>query len=90
MKNHKGAKIFVVIMIYYFLMIFQNTIELKQFVWQLILLCVSMTPFFPYSSKYLIHINSLILTAVEPERVDGKYNPLDTEGRVCLENSPYN
>lgn len=40
-----------------------------------------MTPFPPCSSKYLIHTNSVILTTEQPERVDGKYNPLDTEGR---------
>lgn len=39
-----------------------------------------MTPFPPCSSKYLIYINSGILTTVQPERVGSKYNPLDTQG----------
>lgn len=48
------------------------------------LLCVLTTPFPPRSSKYLIHINSVILTTVQPETVNGKYNPLDAEGRESL------
>ena len=39
-----------------------------------------MTPLPPCSSKYLRQINSVIFTTIQPETVDGKYNPLDTEG----------
>lgn len=58
--------------------------ELKKSVWHLMLLCVLMTPFPPRSSKYLIHINSVILTTVQPETVDGKFNPLVAERRESL------
>lgn len=51
--------------------------------WHLKPLRVPVIPLPPCSLKYLIHISSVILTTVQPESGDGKYNPLDTEGLEC-------